>query len=77
MAGHFPSLRANDAARLYTISKADHITRPPSIIDCNNDHDALERVKQLIDGYDIELWDGARFVARIKSETEQIPTSTS
>jgi hypothetical protein len=33
---------------------------------CANDAGATEQAKRLIDGHDIELWSGARFVVRLE-----------
>ncbi len=35
-----------------------------------NDASAIEAAKQLLDGYDIEVWQQARVVAKLKSETK-------
>jgi hypothetical protein len=45
---------------------------PPSIITCADDQKAIQKAKRMkakrmVDGHDIELWDGARLVTRIKS----------
>ena len=33
---------------------------------CENDDDAKERAKQLVDGHAVELWDEARKIARFE-----------
>jgi hypothetical protein len=33
---------------------------------CDNDADATEWARQLVDGHDIELWSGGRFVIRLE-----------
>jgi hypothetical protein len=33
---------------------------------CDNDPDAIEWAKQLVDGDDIELWSGARLIVRLQ-----------
>jgi hypothetical protein len=45
---------------------APHIAAPPHIIECDNDDQAIGQARQLVDGHDIELWEGARFVIGIK-----------
>jgi len=35
---------------------------------CENDDDAQERAKQLVDGHAVELWDEARKIARFEPE---------
>ena len=65
----FPDATTMPLYRVYTLSKSDHIERPPSIITCANDQEAVEGAKSLMDGNDIELWDGVRFVTRVKAES--------
>ena len=50
------------------VSKVDNITGPPDLIICADDQAAIQQVKEMTSGREIELWDGARFVARIKSK---------
>ena len=38
---------------------------------CINDGDAVEWAKQLVDGHDVELWSGVRFVARLECKSNQ------
>jgi hypothetical protein len=52
--------------RVYRV-KDNHISGPPSIIVADDDQHAIEQAKQLVDGYDIELWDGPRFVMGLKT----------
>jgi hypothetical protein len=35
-----------------------------------DDTTAIEAAKQLVDGYDVELWDGDRFVGRFSPEAK-------
>jgi hypothetical protein len=53
--------------RIYTMSAGNHIRRPPKIVECNSDQEAIEQAKQQLDGHDIEVWDGARPVTRLQS----------
>ena len=46
----------------------DRIADPPSIVVADTDQDAIEQAKQLVDGNDVELWSGPRFVIGIKSK---------
>jgi hypothetical protein len=32
---------------------------------CDNDADAVEWAKQLVDGHDLELWSGTRLIIRL------------
>ena len=54
--------------RAYTISKNRQVTVAPSVvIVCENEQDGLQQAQQLANEEDIELWDGPRFIARLKS----------
>ncbi len=48
--------------RAYLIGPDGHIQSRVELV-CENEDDAKERAKQLVDGHDIELWQGARKVA--------------
>jgi hypothetical protein len=37
---------------------------------CDNDPDAIEWAKQLVDGQDVELWSGARMIIRLERKPE-------
>jgi predicted O-methyltransferase YrrM len=52
--------------RAYRI-KNNHVDGIPTVITCDNDEEAIKQAKQLVNGADIELWEGARFVRGIKS----------
>jgi len=41
--------------------------RPPVIIECDSDKQAIEKARQMLDEQDIEVWDRARVVARLKA----------
>ena len=36
-------------------------------VECADDEAAIQKAKQLVDGHDVELWDGPRFVTGLKS----------
>jgi len=54
--------------RAYGLSKVDNIMGPPDLIICADDQAAVQQAKELSSGREIDLWAGARFVARIKSK---------
>jgi hypothetical protein len=37
-------------------------------LSCRDDAEAIEKSKQLVDGPDIELWSGLRFVTRLRRQ---------
>ncbi len=50
--------------RVYRI-KDGHTAGVPAILSCDTDQEAIEKANQLLDGLDVELWQGARVVAKI------------
>jgi len=52
--------------RAYLI-KDKRIAGPPTLIDADADPVAIEQAKQLVDGHDVELWEGPRFVIGLRS----------
>jgi hypothetical protein len=54
----------------YVLTEDDHISAPPHFIACDTDQEAIQRSTKLIDGQDIELWEGPRLVTRLKSATK-------
>jgi hypothetical protein len=57
--------------RAYPVSKNRQVAAAPSVaIVCENEQDGLRQAQQLVDDFDIELWDGPRFIARLKSPQE-------
>ena len=59
--------------RAYPVSKNHKVATAPSVvISCEDDQDGLRQAQQLVDDFDIELWDGPRFIARLKSLHEPL-----
>ena len=44
---------------------ADRIADPPVVVECASDAEIIEKAKPLLDGLDIEIWEGTRGVARL------------
>ena len=57
----------NDKAdyRAYIMGPDGHFIRVPHVFSAENDDAALEHAWQFVDGFDIELWCGARLVGRL------------
>jgi hypothetical protein len=53
--------------RIY-LFKDGRLTAPAKVIACQSDKAAIEHAKKLVDGHDIEVWQGARPVTRLKSQ---------
>jgi hypothetical protein len=58
--------------RIYTVDTEGHISGPPSVVTCGDDGEATKQAKHLVNGSDAELWDGARFVGRIRPTGEDL-----
>ena len=43
-----------------------HIKRPEQIIECDDEYEAIKKAQQVVDGHDVELWDGHRLVVRLR-----------
>lgn len=50
--------------RIYFIKPGGRLAGPPKVISCNDDDEAKTVARQFVDGLDIELWEGARVVAK-------------
>lgn len=53
------------AYRVFFVDADDHISRAPKIVECADDQEAIAMAKQFVDGADMELWEGRRFIGRI------------
>ena len=55
--------------RAYIIGRDGHFQSAVKL-DSNDDDAAIEAAKQLVNGYDVELWQQARLVAKLQSQPE-------
>jgi hypothetical protein len=56
----------------YPVSKNRKVAAAPSVvIVCQNEQDGLQQAQRLVNEDDIELWDGPRFIARLKPLREK------
>jgi hypothetical protein len=46
------------------IDKNNRIFGPATFVVCAGDYDAIDRARLLVDGHDVELWEGDRLVMR-------------
>jgi hypothetical protein len=51
--------------RAYVVGPDGHFFEPPRIFSAESDDAALECALQFVDGYDVEVWTGARLVCRL------------
>jgi hypothetical protein len=61
--------------RLYTLGDDGHISRPATILDCEQDQEAVEAAKRQVDGHAVELWEGPRQIAKLAPERAAKPPS--
>jgi hypothetical protein len=52
------------AYRIYVLTTDGHIAGPPQVLECENEQEAIGKAPQLANGKAVELWDGARLIAR-------------
>jgi hypothetical protein len=52
--------------RAFTMGHDGHIKSSRAFA-CENDDDAVAWARQLVDGHDIELWNGEHFVKRVNA----------
>ena len=53
------------AYRLYKLRDADHIVGSSVMVECHSDAEVIAKAKAMLDGLDIEIWDGPRLVVRL------------
>jgi hypothetical protein len=51
--------------RIYRMTKGGDISGPADIVECADEAEALQKARQYIDGYDVELWEGSRLLCRL------------
>jgi hypothetical protein len=54
--------------RIYSVTKDGHIRGVPRAVECDDDRRAIDRAKAILDGLDLEVWEGRRRVAVLKSD---------
>ena len=55
------------AYRIYSITRDEHIAKPPLVVDCADDQEAIRKAQQAVNGQDVEVWDEGRFIVRVPS----------
>jgi hypothetical protein len=63
--GLYPSSTDGRAECRNITNEERHFAGSRSIINCADDKEALSAAKQWVDFFDVELWEGSRFVARL------------
>jgi hypothetical protein len=52
--------------RIYTLTDGGKIDGPSRAVICDDDQDAIKLAKRWLDGHDLQVWQGARLVNRLK-----------
>ena len=58
--------------RAYVVGDDGHFVAFRAFV-CDSDADATVWAKQLVDGHDVELWSGERFVLKLEAKKAQSP----
>jgi hypothetical protein len=58
--------------RAYVVGDDGHFVDYKAIV-CRDDGEAIAQAKRLVNGRDIELWNGARFIIRLSWQPERRP----
>jgi hypothetical protein len=53
--------------RIFSLTSDDHIDGAPALVFCENDSAALKHAKRMLDGHNLEVWEGDRRVSRLNS----------
>jgi hypothetical protein len=53
--------------RIYTVGSDGHFIGFTPLF-CEDDAQAIQKAEQLLDGHDLQLWSGPRYVGRLKSK---------
>ncbi len=60
--------------RVYPVDKDNHFVAVAYIVTCDTDREAIENARPSLNGRDVELWQGARKVGRIKADAARRST---
>jgi hypothetical protein len=55
------------AYRLYKLRDKDRIVGSPVVMECEADAEVIAQAEAMLDGLDIEVWDGPRVVVRLST----------
>jgi hypothetical protein len=51
--------------RAFLVDRQGNIMRPPEVLDCADDDEAVNKAQQLVNRCNVEIWDRERFIAFI------------
>jgi hypothetical protein len=53
--------------RIYTVDANGRVIAPSEVLTCETDEEIIQKATSMVDGHDLEIWDGPRVVAKIPS----------
>ena len=53
--------------RIYTLLSDNKVAGPSTSIECASDEEAISEAKKFLNGLDIEVWQRARLITRLRS----------
>jgi hypothetical protein len=56
--------------RAYVVGHDGHFIGYEPLV-CPDDADAIEKAKRLVDGHDVELWSGPRFIIHLECKPKE------
>lgn len=59
------------AYRIYFIDQGAHISKPPVILECADNEEAIQQAYQYVDGQDLELWREGTLVATFNKKEKR------
>jgi hypothetical protein len=59
--------------RIFKLNAQGHVTGPALILTCEQDTDVIRKVESLVDGHEIEIWQGARIITRLRPGAAYTP----
>lgn len=68
---HIAGARVVPDYRIYKLTHGGHIADPPIVITQPTDDDAIEQTKQLLDGHDLQLWQGGRLIITLEPKDKK------
>ena len=57
--------------RIYTVTADGHIKKAPWNVMCDDDEAAIDHARSLKDGLDLEVWQGKRRIAVLRSKPDE------
>jgi hypothetical protein len=56
--------------RIFTVGTDGHFISSKPLL-CDDDEEAVQKAEQLLDGHDLQIWSGPRYVRRLESKDKR------